>query len=127
MSDNATRSHTATWNWMRGARCCTTDNPCGRHGRATLACPRGCRAPFECLEKFTGRVYENCQLRQPHATPDRAAEHYLGEPTPVEMLRDLQRALFGASYASHRSPADEWAHLIDCVKAAVPRAPWDKR
>ena len=37
-------------------------------------CPRGCRFPFECLEKFTGRVYENCHLRQAHATPDRAAK-----------------------------------------------------
>ena len=62
-----------------------------------------------------------------NVTPDRAAEHYPGEPAPVEMVRDLQRALFGASYASHRSPADEWAHLIECVKSAVPRAPWDNR
>ena len=50
MSDDATRSHVQP-----------------------DVCPRGCRAPFECLEKFTGRVYENCQLRQPHATPDRVA------------------------------------------------------
>lgn len=54
-------------------------------------------------------------MTDPHASSNRVDDRYPGEPAPVEMVRDLQRALFGASYASPRSPADEWAYLLDCV------------
>lgn len=58
------------------------------------------------------------------APSHRVREHYPGEPTPASMVRDLQRAIFGASYASSKSPAEEWAYLLDIVQSSTPSLPW---
>ena len=59
-------------------------------------------------------------------TPDRAASTFrcpqcggewnIDAPKPIEMVRDLQRAVVGYSYASPYSPADMWSHLLEMVR-----------
>lgn len=53
------------------------------------------------------------------ATPDRAAEHWPGEPAPVEMLRDLQFAIYGYHSASALSSQEEWFRLLALVREFV--------
>lgn len=48
--------------------------------------------------------------------PERAAEHYPGEPPPEALVRELQVAVYGHGYATPYSPAQEWAHLIAMVR-----------
>jgi hypothetical protein len=46
------------------------------------------------------------------ATSNHAAEHDPGEPTPAQMIRDLQVVVRGYSYATAWSPAEEWRRLL---------------
>lgn len=58
------------------------------------------------------------EQKERDAIPKRAAEHYPGEPTAAEMIRDLQMAMFGESYATPHSPAEEWRRLLDVISKA---------
>lgn len=44
-----------------------------------------------------------------------------GSPDPAEMVRDLQRALYGADYATAHSPAEEWQRLLSAVAPSQER------
>ena len=88
MPDDATRSHAATRSDFASHVGWEPIKP----PPATLACPRGCRAPFECLEKFTGRVYENCHLRQADATRSHAADVQRSRDLMAQALWDLWRS-----------------------------------
>lgn len=44
------------------------------------------------------------------------AQHYEGEPAPAEMIHDLQRALYGKSYATPHPPQEEWRVLLQRVE-----------
>lgn len=46
------------------------------------------------------------------------SEHYPGEPPPVEMLRDLQRAIYGHEVPTPWPPAEEWQYLLRLVREA---------
>jgi hypothetical protein len=49
-------------------------------------------------------------------------EHYPGEPSAANMIRELQMALYGHSFAVPRSPAAEWERLLGVVRVRVERA-----